>query len=482
MADLALLRRIIKDGETINAEFKRSKDSLSRSVYDSICAFLNRKGGHVFLGVGNDRKAEGINHDSLEEQLNTLTKDLNNPQIINPPFTLVPEPVVIDGKDVIYLYVPESPSAHTCKGVYYDRNHEGDFVLRTQHQIANLFLRKEKESYTENRVFPDLTLDDFDHATLDEVRAAATGHARGGVHPWTGMSDKELLESAGMWRKDNNTGKYGYTLAALVLFGKESVIFNYLPQYETDVLCKIRNTELYDDRDQVRCNLIGAYHRIMSFIEKYLPEMPYIEGTKRISLRDTIFREVVCNLLVHREFSNGYKASLSIFSDRVETRNWNLPHQMGRISPENLSPQPKNRAIANVFTQMGLVEELGSGTRKMFTYCPLMLPGSVPVLDEDDVFTAIIPISIPTVSAQSDLSDNLSDSLSDNQRKVLQMIIRNNNVTAPEMAEALSISRNTVNTAVARLKALGIVKRIGGAFGGHWEIIAPNGSAAETKS
>ena len=251
--------------------------------------------------MGNDRKVEGINHDSLEEQLNTLTKDLNNPQIINPPFTLV-------------------------------------------------------------------------------------------------------------------------------------------------------------------------------------PEMPYIEGTKRISLRDTIFREVACNLLVHREFSNGHKASLTIFSDRVETRNWNLPHQIGRISPENLSPQPKNRAIANVFTQMGLVEELGSGTRKMFKYCPLMLPGSVPVLDEDDVFTAIIPISLPTVSAQSDLSDNLSDSLSDNQRKVLQMIIRNNNVTAPEMAEALSISRNTVNTAVARLKALGIVKRIGGAFGGHWEIIAPNGSAAETKS
>ena len=50
----------------------------------------------------------------------------------------------IDGKQIIYFYVPESNQAHSYKGVYYDRNQDGDFQLRSTEQIANLFIRKSK--------------------------------------------------------------------------------------------------------------------------------------------------------------------------------------------------------------------------------------------------------------------------------------------------------------------------------------------------
>ena len=59
----------------------------------------------------------------------------------------------IDGKQIIYFYVPESNQAHSYKGVYYDRNQDGDFQLRSTEQIANLFIRKSKNR-TENRVYP----------------------------------------------------------------------------------------------------------------------------------------------------------------------------------------------------------------------------------------------------------------------------------------------------------------------------------------
>ena len=38
---------IIAQKEGTEIEFKESKDSLARKVYESICAFLNRRGGHV---------------------------------------------------------------------------------------------------------------------------------------------------------------------------------------------------------------------------------------------------------------------------------------------------------------------------------------------------------------------------------------------------------------------------------------------------
>jgi len=55
------LKAIISQGEGTEVELKESKDSLARKVYESICAFLNRRGGHVVLGVDNDRNVVGIN-------------------------------------------------------------------------------------------------------------------------------------------------------------------------------------------------------------------------------------------------------------------------------------------------------------------------------------------------------------------------------------------------------------------------------------
>ncbi|WP_459877028.1 AlbA family DNA-binding domain-containing protein [Desulfothermus naphthae] len=34
-------------GECINIEFKESKKAVNKEVYQTICAFLNRIGGHI---------------------------------------------------------------------------------------------------------------------------------------------------------------------------------------------------------------------------------------------------------------------------------------------------------------------------------------------------------------------------------------------------------------------------------------------------
>ena len=158
-----------------------------------------------------------------------------------------------------------------------------------------------------------------------------------------------------------------------------------------DLLCRINDTDLYDDRDIIRCNLMNAYPIIMAFVSKHLPEQPYIEGLQRFSLRDKILREVVLNLLIHREYSSAFPASFTIFRDSIVTENWNNPFVYGHIDLQNMRPHRKNPTIANVFSQMGIVEELGSGIKRMFKYTPLYANGKLPIIEEHDVFRIVIP-------------------------------------------------------------------------------------------
>ena len=74
----------------------------------------------------------------------------------------------------------------------------------------------------------------------------------------------------------------------------------------------------------------------MDFITRHLPDKFYLEGDQRINLRSNIFREIIANILVHREFTDAYPATLTIFADRVETVNANIPNGQGRFHQINL--------------------------------------------------------------------------------------------------------------------------------------------------
>ena len=131
------LKHILTHSEGTEIEYKRSQTGLARSVYESVCAFLNRRGGHVVLGADDDGTLVGIAPDKVQEQLDTLAKDLNNPQVLNPTFCLNLESMEVDGKQLIYFYVPESSQAHTYKGVYYDRNQGVRFAVSSRTAVCS---------------------------------------------------------------------------------------------------------------------------------------------------------------------------------------------------------------------------------------------------------------------------------------------------------------------------------------------------------
>ena len=59
----AELLSLIKQGENHTVEFKKSTASITKDVYQTVCAFSNRDGGHIFLGVDDSDKISGISPD-----------------------------------------------------------------------------------------------------------------------------------------------------------------------------------------------------------------------------------------------------------------------------------------------------------------------------------------------------------------------------------------------------------------------------------
>ncbi|MDR2448646.1 MAG: putative DNA binding domain-containing protein [Prevotellaceae bacterium] len=468
MSTTEKIKALVAKGEGLNVEFKTAREELPRNVYETICAFLNRKGGHILLGVKDNGYVEGINADMAQKQLRTLANDMNNPQIISPTSRLETDVVQIEGKTIICIHVPESPQAHSFKGVYYDRHEDGDYQLTNSHLIATLYIRKQ-DGYTENKVFPHLQMKDFVQESFDQVRTLVAVRTNG-AHPWVNMGNEEILRSAKLYRYDENTGKEGYTLAAALLFGTEITIGTACPHYRIDALCRKEDVDRYDDREVIACNLLQAYSRLMAFIQKHTPDRFFLEGIQRVSVRDIIFREMVANLLIHREYSSHHRASLTIYKETVVTENGSIPYVMGRITPANLKPHPKNPNIADFFRQLEWVEDLGSGVRKMFHYCPLYVKdeNALPLMEEGDVFRLTVRYEKESVPPTEKLNTAISIK---HAAGVLALIRKNPKITAHEIAQNLAVTKRTVERVISNLVAEKLIERQGSKKVGEWIIV-----------
>lgn len=485
------LEQYLQAGEGIGVEFKESQTQLNRKAFNSICAFLNRNGGHLFLGVNDSGKVVGVKEDCLQDIIDNIVTAANNPEKLHPPCYLSPEVVEYEGKCVIHLHVPKSSQVHNTAGKIYDRNEDGDFdVTRRSDHVTKLHLQKDS-TYTENKIYQELKISHFKTELFERVRKLARSESPN--HPWLEMNDEELLRSAGLYKRDHQSGEEGYTLAAVLLLGEDNVIRDVLPHHKTDAIRRVENTDRYDDREIIRTNLIDSYDRLMDFVEKHLPDKFHLEGDQRISLRDRIFHEVIGNLLIHREYTNAFPAKFIIEEERVRTENWNRPHHGGVIDPDNFSPHPKNPTIATFFNEIGRADELGSGVRNTYKYCDIYTPGTEPEFIEDDVFETVIPIDLDTGSEKvrpgfgedSEKKDQkLGESweevgkklgktweeMSQNERRVFTQLYEAPGMTIQELSEQIGISDTAIENNIQKLKKKDLLERIGSTKGGHWKI------------
>lgn len=115
---------------------------------------------------------------------------------------------------------------------------------------------------------------------------------------------------------------------------------------------------------------------------------------------------------------------------------------------------------------MGIVEELGRGTRALFEYVPKISGGQMPVIEEKDEFRVVIPYQEVTDDTQNDTQKAANDTQNDTQKstndtlnqksrriKLVEIINDDGHITVETLANKLKVSVITIKR---DLKALGI--------------------------
>lgn len=461
---------LIKTGESTTIEYKEAKKSLPSSLFESICSMLNRNGGHIFLGVKDDSEVIGVYKDYTKTMKKEFVDLCNNPEKIFPTVHLDIKEYLYEEKHILYIYVHESSDVHKTVNKIYDRNEDGDFdITNNTTQISNLYIRK-RSTYIENKIYPFATMDDLRVDLIEETRKMASN--RTSNHPWSKMSNEEMLRSAGLYERNLETGKEGFNLACLLLFGKKDIIASALSYYKTDAILKIKDIERYDDRDDIRTNLLDSYDRLTDFIKKHLNDKFYIEDYQRINVRDVIARELCANLLIHREYSNPYPAKLVITKDNIITENANKPRIIGFIDLNNYSPYPKNPKIAGFFKEIGLADELGSGIKKIAKYTKIYSGGGEPLFKDDEIFVATVPLTNKSSNSGFIKNKELKELIlafikESSDGRTRQEI---NDYIYSQMNENLETKNNRVRTSLTYLRKKGLIENIGSDTKSVWII------------
>ena len=502
--------KLSQKGEGTQIEYKTCTEQVSESLYETVCSFLNHSGGQILVGVKDDGEIIGVNPDKAEKLKANIITSIKNKDLFMPCPYFTPEIMEVNNKTVLLLDIPCGQYVYRYNDRFWDRNGDADIDV-TDHPelLLSLFERKNPHLF-EERIVKDLTMDNLDHETFQFCRNILAVIKPG--HPWLQLTDEEILVHTHIAKKNSISGELELKYAALILFGKEEAIEDFMPRYRFEALFHMCTYEQYndmtqfpnryDDRRTMRCNLIKVYDQLTQFTERYLPDKFYLPSgsTRREDIRWDLFREIIANLCVHADFSTGYACFFHVFKDRVVTKN------PTRLSPENpegeltlqqLNNYTKNPLLVRVFHELSWVEDMGSGTRNILRYAPLYYPDYKVEINNGSQFIFSITYmeatskegekGTQTEKMTLKKSDELKDdelqiSLNDThenkkavikkrkrQQGIISLIKQDQFITAEEIAEKLDAGLRTIRRDLENLKDL--IEYEGSAKGGHWKFL-----------
>lgn len=155
----------------------------------------------------------------------------------------------------------------------------------------------------------------------------------------------------------------GYTVAAELLSDKNDSRGIDVVRFGEDI-----NTIL--DRDNYSGqSILQQYYLALQKFRQYYQHEKIIGSTRETinQIPEEAFREAVANALVHRAWDINSQIRISMFDDRIEVASpGGLPE--GMTAAEYLSGQLsilRNPIIANVFFRLGLIEQFGTGVKRI---------------------------------------------------------------------------------------------------------------------
>ena len=121
-----------------------------------------------------------------------------------------------------------------------------------------------------------------------------------------------------------------------------------------------------------------------------------------------------------------------------------------------------NPVIANVFFRAGLIEAWGRGIFEIIHACRVSnSPEPVFKCDFSGFFAELFAQKIKTPG----------EKLGENRLGIIKLMQANQQISIAELSRLIGISTTAIERNIKYLKEKEIIKRVGGAKGGHWEVI-----------
>ncbi|MFQ6090171.1 MAG: ATP-binding protein [Candidatus Bipolaricaulia bacterium] len=462
--ELADVERMIADGESETLEFKKSTGQLTRAA-ETLCAFLNAKGGTVIIGVTPGGKIIGqqISDKTQQDIANMLQK-------FEPPAPVEIKRLTLPKTDRELIVLQATPSGEarpfTFDGRPYQRIGTTTSVMPQERYQQLLLDRMHSRQRWETMLATDLDVGDLDQEEI--LRTARAGISAGRLPESTGTDPIDILDRLGL--------RVGGKLlnAAIVLFGTQ-----FLPDYPQCHLRMARfkgidKTEFLDSR-QIHGHAFRLLDEAMLFLQRHLPVAGRIEPGLFERVDEPLFppaalREALVNAICHRDYTNpGGAVSLAIYDDRLEI--WSDGALPFGLTVEDLKQdhpsRPRNPLIADVFYRRGLVERWGRGTQKIVELC---VKAGHP---EPEFIEQAGAVGVRFLPSGYIAPHRVAHDLTPRQREILQILAGKGSVPLRVIMQELEHppASATVRDDLYHLKRLGLIDSRGHGRGAVWFLV-----------
>ena len=378
------LDSLLNSVESDDLEFKSAAGGFPGSFWDTYSAFANSEGGVIVLGV-IERKGKFYIDNLSDEQIEKYTKDfwnnVNNRATVSCNLLRTEDVVVEDynGHKLMLFFIPrasrEQRPVYRTSQPYngtFKRNHEGDYKC-TEREVQRMFSDANVSNPADSRILRNYSLNDLDMESVAQYRQLFK--LAKPDHPWSVLSDFEFLKKIGAYRTDRGTKEEGFTVAGVLMFGKEDAITDneccpdFFPDYQEKLSDnpEIRWTNRICPDGTWEANLFQFYLRVLPRLSAVLPKPFILEGNIR---RDetpahVAVREALVNLCIHTDYSENATMVVRLYSNKIVFTNpGTLLVSKMQYYGESASVC-RNKTLQKMFMLIGSAEKAGSGVDKI---------------------------------------------------------------------------------------------------------------------
>lgn len=331
--------------ENNNLEFKRE---LTDSVVKEIIAFCNTTGGTIVLGYDDNGKVVGLK--DAKEDLDKLSSKINDSIEPSVNFLVSSRIEIEENKEIIVIKVlrgTNKPYYIKSKGMTID----GVFVRlgasvqrATKETIKEMIIESFGISFEKNiSINQDLT---FTYANqLFKKKKISFGN----------IEKKNL----GLINADNKYTNLG------LLISDQCPYSIKVARYKDNT-----KTEFLDSKEFSEQSILSQYENVYEYLMINNRMSSIIDGMERIDKYEypkNSLRELLCNVITHRDYEINGSNLIHIFNDKIEFLS--LGGLVSGLTIEDIklgSSSSRNSNLVNIFHRLNFVEAYGTGIPRMY--------------------------------------------------------------------------------------------------------------------